>query len=633
MKINLYILSSLLISLFIISCQKDIPPTLSLSVSQADIANYDGKVEIAVTSNTNWTATISDIWCTISPKSGNGNGVITVTATNNFSSESRAASLLVVCQELKKTTVINQSFSQLSVDSENLIFVKEAGTKNITITSNTKWQLDMSSTASWLTANITSGEGNGGVALTASANTAGPSRTTTIIIKYGSAQKVINISQNKSQNSAPSAPATLTPADMAANTGTIPRFTWSASIDPDNDPVTYTLSYSKDNINWTELTTTATLLYLKSHLSENTLYKWKVKATDSEGAYASSAVATFTTGLKSGYADGEYRIHMNSTAGLNEKAAEILFLGDGYTAADYQEGGLFEQHITEGINHFFNIEPYKSYKNYFRVYKQAAYSTDSGVTQVDKNITKNTAFSSSFNGGSSISANNDEVFRYAKMIPGVDDARLKKMLVVLVINQDRYAGTTFMWNDGTAVALCPVSRSASEGSKYMNVIWHEAGGHGFGGLGDEYISFTNKTLPAENKTEALNWSSYGFFANIEVSSSDPATIKWKHFFNRQGYDEKLGGRVGIYEGAYYYSFGAWRPEVSSCMIHNEQYYNAPSREAMVRKILVNSGYTYDFDEFIRLDVQKIPANAAILYTKSVNPLLFVPLAPPVFIRR
>jgi len=284
---------------------------------------------------------------------------------------------------------------------------------------------------------------------------------------------------------------------------------------------------------------------------------------------------------------------------------------------------LFEQNITEGIDYFFSIEPYKSYKNYFRVYKQAAYSTDSGVTQVDKNIYKVTAFSSSFNGGSSISANTDEVFRYAKMIPGVDDAKLKKMLVVLVINQNRYAGTTFMWSDGSAVALCPVSRSTTEGSKYKNVIMHEAGGHGFGGLGDEYITFTDKTLPAENKTEALNWSSYGFFANIDVTS-DPTVIKWKHFFNRQGYE-----RVGIYEGAYYYSFGAWRPELSSCMIYNEAYYNAPSREAMVKKILTNSGYTYDLEEFIRLDVQKIPANAALIYTKSVNPLLFVPLGPPV----
>ncbi|OFY41516.1 MAG: hypothetical protein A2X18_06705 [Bacteroidetes bacterium GWF2_40_14] len=632
MKINLYILSSLLISLVILSCKKEVTPTLSLSANQADIANVDGKTEISVTSNSNWTATISDIWCTITPKSGNGNGVITITASNNYSSEARTASLQVVCQELKKTTVINQSFSQLTVDSENLIFVKEAGTKSMSILSNTQWQLDMSSTASWLTANITSGQGNGSVSFTVQANTAGPARSTTVIIKYGISQKVITISQNKSQNTAPAAPATLTPADRATNAKTIPAFTWTASLDPENDPVTYTVSYTKDNINWTELTTTATLLYLKSHLSESTLYSWKVKATDSEGASSTSAVATFTTGLKSGYADGEYRIHMNSTAGVNGKAAEILFLGDGYTAADFQEGGLFEQHITEGIDHFFSIEPYKSYKNYFRVYKQAAYSNDSGVTQVDKSITKSTAFSSSFNGGSSISANNDEVFRYAKMIPGVDDARLKKMLVILVINQDRYAGTTFMWSDGTAVALCPVSKSASDGSKFKNVIWHEAGGHGFGGLGDEYINFTNQTLPAANKTEAINWSSYGFFANIEVTS-DSTAVKWKHFFKRQGYDEKLGGRVGIYQGAYYYSFGAWRPEVSSCMIHNEQYYNAPSREAMVRKILTNSGYTYDLDEFIRLDVQKMPVNAVMVYTKSVNPLLFVPLAPPVFIRR
>lgn len=633
MKFYIKILTTLIITLSIFACGKDVVPTLTLSTSQADIANVDGSIEITVTSNSNWTATISDTWCTISPMSGSGNGVITITAANNYSTEARTALLQVVCQELKRTAVINQSFSQLSIDNENLVFEKETSSKIVSITSNTKWQLEIPTSAAWLTSSIISGQGNADVIFTVQANSTGPARTANVLLKYGSSQKMISITQKRSQNTPPTVPVISYPQDRATNVKTIPGFTWVPSIDADNDAISYTVSYSKDNVNWIELTTAGTLLYLKSHLSENTLYSWKVKATDTEGSSATSAVVTFTTGLKSGYADGEYKIHQNATLGKNGQAAEILFLGDGYTAVDFQEGGLFEQNVKEGIDYIFSVQPYKSYRNYFTVYKQAAYSTDSGVTQTDKSIYKMTAFSSSFNGGSSISANTDEVFRYAKMIPGVDEAKLKKMLVVVIINQNRYAGTTFMWSDGRAIALCPVSRRTDPGAGYKNVVLHEAGGHGFGGLADEYVNKENenKTLPAANKTEALSWSNYGFYSNIDVTS-DSTAIKWRHFFKRPGYDEKSGGRVGIYQGAYYYSFEVWRPEVSSCMIFNEPYFNAPSREAMVKKILTNSGYTYNFDDFVINDVEKIPAITVQVYTKSVNPLLFVPLAPPVHMR-
>ena len=159
MKYKINIITSLIVAIFIISCKKDVPATLTLSTNLTDIANVDGSVQISVTSNNNWTATISDIWCTITPKSGKGNGVITVTATNNFTTGSRTASLQVVCKELKETAVINQSYSQLSIDSESLAFEKVLGTKTIAITSNTKWQLEIPTTASWLTSSAITGNG------------------------------------------------------------------------------------------------------------------------------------------------------------------------------------------------------------------------------------------------------------------------------------------------------------------------------------------------------------------------------------------------------------------------------------------------------------------------------------------
>ncbi len=627
MKFYRNILSLFFFALFLLSCEKDIKPSLDLSSTKADVANTRDTVEIAVTCNTNWTATISDIWCTITPKSGDGNGVIKVITANNPSTKARSATLQIYCQGLRKSALINQSSSVLTVAESSFLFEKGVNSKILNITANTKWELVIPSTITWLTASSASGSGNASIILTAKENSSGPERSAELLLKYSSEQKIIKVVQKRALNTPPTLPVISYPADNATNVNTIPCFKWAASTDPDNDAISYTVYYSKDNINWSEISTTDTQVFLKSHLNENTTYRWKLRAKDSYDDYVTSEIYTFTTGSKSGYADGEYRIHQNSTIGKNGAAPEILFIGDGFTAGDFQENALFEQNVKEGIDAFFNVEPYKSYRNYFRVYKMAAYSAESGASQADKSIIKNTALGSSFNGGSSVSINTDAVFNYAKKIPGVDEARLRKMLIVVLVNQDRYAGTTLMWSDGTAIAICPVSRSAEDGYKFKNVISHEAGGHGFGKLADEYINFQNKEIPAENKTEAQQFISEGFFANIDFTGV-ANLVKWNHLISLQGYD-----RVGVYQGAYYYSLGVWRSETSSCMVYNELYYNAPSREAIVKRILTYAGYSYSFSDFVDNDIQKAPSTAAQAFTKGVNRLTFVPLAHPVLIKR
>ncbi len=472
----------------------------------------------------------------------------------------------------------------------------------------------------WFAANKLNGSGNEDLVLTVQENASGPARSAVINILYGADKFPVRITQRRSSNNPPSIPSMLYPANGDVNVATIPEFRWSASQDPDGDNITYTLSYSKDNVYWAEVNTSKTELYIKVHLSEFTSYSWKVKATDSEGGSSESLPFSFTTGIKKGYADGEFRIHQQATAGLGGAATEILLIGDGYTASHFIEGGTFEDDIMEGIGYIMDVEPVKTYKNHLTIFKQAAYSEESGATEADKSITKNTALGTSFNGGSAISVSEQKVLNYARMITGEDEARLRRMLIIVVINQDRYAGTTYIWTDGFGIALIPVSRSAEPGYRYGNVLVHEAIGHGLGGLADEYVTQEGKVLPASNRSEAETWMENGFFRNIDFTS-DPTFIKWKRYLSEPGYD-----RVGVYEGAYYYSYGAWRSEVSSCMVNNQFYFNAPSREAIVRRILAKSGHTFNMDDFITNDIQKSPPASSPAYTKSYRE--FVPLAPP-----
>jgi len=607
--------------LIALSCTKEVTPELKLSIASVEIPNVDGVVKIQVTSNTDWSVSLPSNWCTATPTSGSGNGEITITATDNNSTETRTASLLVTCKDIKKAVSISQAVATLNLSQNALAFLKTGESKQINITSNTSWQLVIPQGYPWLTITPTSGKGNGVVNVTAAANT-GMSRSTVISISYAGTQKTFTVAQERGVNNIPTKPILTFPSDNQTTVNRLPLFQWTQSTDTDGDVVTYKLEYSTDQTNWVALSNTTTnSISPASSLQPSTTYYWKVTANDGFGGVVVSNVGTFTTGTNVAYADGEYKVYQTNTLGI--APCEIIVVGDGYVANDFADGGLFDQDANMGIEGFFNVEPYKSYRNYFKVYKLAGYSAESGVTQADKSITKNTCFSSSFNGGSSLSANTDKVFLYAKKIPGMTDAKLRTTLVILILNQNRYAGTCWMWSDGKAVAICPVSRNSNVGAHYVDLVHHEAGGHGWAGLADEYINNTGKTITAEDKKDLLDWSALGYYSNVDVTS-DLTLVKWKHFVGKTGYS-----RVGAFEGAYYYSLGAWRSEQTSCMINNIPYFSAPSREAAVKKIMRVAGGTYNLDNFVASDTQKAPTAAVLSMTKSYNPLTFVPLAAPV----
>jgi len=98
-------------------------------------------------------------------------------------------------------------------------------------------------------------------------------------------------------NSAPSVPKLKTPAANAVDFSVVGALTWTAT-DPEGDPMTYDVY----------LGTTTTPGLVKSAVADSTyspvmlpstVYYWKVVATDIHGASTSSAVSSFTTGLKS----------------------------------------------------------------------------------------------------------------------------------------------------------------------------------------------------------------------------------------------------------------------------------------------------------------------------------------------
>ena len=378
-------------------CKIEPAAEINISTSNITIPNSPGTDRISFTCNGKWTATASKTWLTITPTFGKGDGEIVIAYDENISIDERSGELILSSGILSKTVTIVQSRTNLDIDKYSLSFPKDSSTARFNIVSNTNWQIIIPTDITWISATPTSGTLNMHIDITVDPNP-GFLREAEIIIRYAQTERKIKIIQQRGVNGPPEQPFLKTPSNNSSDENRLPIFRWSEAIDHDGHDVTYNFEYSQINGDWIASETIQDTMYLlTSYLDENTSYRWRIKATDSTGESSYSEVYNFRTGTKKRYFDGEHRIFQTNSEGTYP--SEILFIGDGYIPEDYVEGGKFDMDIDEGIESFFTVEPYKTYRNYFKVYKQAGYSRDEGVTQTDKNIVKNTKFGVTFQGG------------------------------------------------------------------------------------------------------------------------------------------------------------------------------------------------------------------------------------------
>jgi uncharacterized protein (TIGR02145 family) len=85
-------------------------PTLTLSRNTLSVMSAAADYPVNVTSNVNWTASVSAgaNWCTIAPASGTGNGTLTVNLTQNTTGAPRAATITVAGNGLSQTIAVKQ---------------------------------------------------------------------------------------------------------------------------------------------------------------------------------------------------------------------------------------------------------------------------------------------------------------------------------------------------------------------------------------------------------------------------------------------------------------------------------------------------------------------------------------------
>ena len=283
---------------------------------------------------------------------------------------------------------------------------------------------------------------------------------------------------------------------------------------------------------------------------------------------------------------------------MSGKGIPVVITGDAYSDRLMD---TFEKCARESVDYFFGIEPFTTFRPCFDVYMVKAVSRNEVLGE-------DIVFSTDYNNnGDSFTSNWDSITEYLHKVPAFEQELGNAVGIVLIHGGEARSLCRFV--DGrNAIAL------SIEGDDY--VLQHEAGGHGFGYLADEY-NYDDPT----GKTRYTSYSSLdqlhqnGRYLNLDYNSN-PTQVYWKDFITNSNYAVE---EIGVYEGGLArYSKGIYRPSENSIM-NNPQVskrFNAPSRWIIYQRIKQHAGLEYSFRDFLEYDKKNLAEIAQAAQTRN-----------------
>lgn len=301
---------------------------------------------------------------------------------------------------------------------------------------------------------------------------------------------------------------------------------------------------------------------------------------------------------------------------------DVVLMGDGYSDRMIASGE-YESDMRYLYDNLFTIEPYTSFKDLFNVYYVNAVSLTEDLDNYSS------ALGTWFGDLTYVAGNDQAVLQYA--LKALPEERMNEVMVIVAVNSDRYAGTCFSFSPGENVtsdygsgpSISYFSR-AGEKETFSQVLHHEANGHGFAKLADEYFYDYNGTISAAQVAVLqVQQNKWGWWKNIDFTS-DPTQVRWSKFLSDPRYANE---NIGVYEGGAVYPYGVWRPSETSIMVSNMGEFNAPSREAIyyrIHKLAFGDSWNYDYDEFVKYDLNRTRSNISKRSIKKL-PKLHAPV--------
>lgn len=304
--------------------------------------------------------------------------------------------------------------------------------------------------------------------------------------------------------------------------------------------------------------------------------------------------------------DGHVTVLQRATEG---RGIDIVVMGDAYSDR-LVANGAYMRKMREAVEAFFSEEPYRSLRHLFNVYVVEAVSESEGIHDGGQ-----TALGVGFGEGTIVTGDYDACFGYAWQVEELagNYDRLNELVILVVVNQIRWAGTCYMWGPVSMEdGLTPLDGDYGRGfsitySCYADAadlrytVVHEAAGHGFAKLADEYFT-DGAEMSSDDREYYTGVQPYGYFRNVDLSG-DAASAPWYRYMVDPRY---AGTDVGYFEGGAYCGKGVWRSSQQSLMLYTEGGFNAISRESAYRRInrlSYGASWQFDYEEFVQFDLE------------------------------
>ena len=289
-----------------------------------------------------------------------------------------------------------------------------------------------------------------------------------------------------------------------------------------------------------------------------------------------------------------------------EKDVKVVIMGDGYSDRMIADGS-YDAAMLRAMNALFTKDIARNYQDKFTV---------KSVTVVSKNEKigggAETALGC-YNTYQAIGGNPAKIFNYAKY--AINEEDIDDAIIIVLMNSElsigKEAAVCYMyqpeksnvWGSGASISFVP-NFSGNGGifdvTSFENVLTHEALGHGFAKLADEYYQVST-TISDEQKTNYQNATTKGWYQNVDFT--DKATqVKWNKFIEDNRYADE---QIGVYQGGATYEKGVYRPTPTSLMGSNGTDFNAPSRKAIwyrINKLTQGNEWEGSYDDFVSFDM-------------------------------
>ena len=302
---------------------------------------------------------------------------------------------------------------------------------------------------------------------------------------------------------------------------------------------------------------------------------------------------------RSYFSNGECLCLQSATSSVPHKL-NLVILGDGYKKKDLLKGGKFERSAASAMSAFFGVEPYATFRNRFNVFMVAYESEHEGPRlETASPDSHKTYFETWYKGGGNTylntsSAGQDKVIDVVQNNLGLKDNDYYRTVAILLSNTAENVGstaypsmtTTSSEATGDGYASFSIAMIAANSTATGGLIRHEAGGHAFGRLADEYVvSWYTPTVVNDRH-------SVGFYRNVATDTAYWSAFAQAGYTSSEVmYDQYI---TGLYRSTH----------ENGIMWNNNGIFNAVSRWAIYDRIRKQTeGYSDYWGEFLEYDIK------------------------------